>query len=110
MVKDLQELTAQIVAFRDARDWAQFHTPDHLAKSISIEAGELLECFLWKQASEADPASVGEELADILYATLLLAHTLNIDMESALQDKLAKNAVKYPVDKARGSNKKYDAL
>ena len=77
---------------------------------LTPEAAELLECFLWKQASEADPARVGEELADILYATLLLAHTLGIDMESALQDKLAKNAAKYPVDKARGSNRKYDEL
>ena len=102
MAQDLHQLTAQIVAFRDARDWAQFHTPDHLAKSISIEAAELLECFLWKQASEADPTKVGEELADILYATLLLAHTLGIDMESALQDKLANNAAKYPIDQGAG--------
>lgn len=110
MPQDLQQLTAQILAFRDARDWAQFHTPDQLAKCISIEAAELLECYLWKKPQEADPQKVAAELADILYATLLLAHTLDLNLEQELQKKLAQNAEKYPVDKAKGSNKKYTEL
>lgn len=110
MSQDLAALTAQILAFRDARDWAQFHTPDQLAKCISIEAAELLECYLWKKPEEADRLKVGAELADILYATLLLAHTMNLDLAQELQKKLTENAKKYPLDKAKGSNKKYSEL
>lgn len=106
----LPSLTAEVLAFRDARDWAQFHTPDHLAKSISVEAGELLECYLWKSPDQVQTPKVAEELADILYATLLLAHTHGIDLAQALRHKLALNAQKYPIDKARGSNEKWDAL
>jgi NTP pyrophosphatase (non-canonical NTP hydrolase) len=110
MPDSLHHLTQLIREFRDARDWAQFHTPDHLAKSISVEAAELLECYLWKQPHEVDPKRVGQELADILYATLLLADTLGLDLEQELKQKLAANAEKYPIDKAKGSNRKYDEL
>lgn len=106
----LQSLTAEVLAFRDARDWAQFHTPDHLAKSISVEAGELLECYLWKTPDQVQTPQVAHELADILYATLLLAHTHQIDLPAALRQKLTLNAEKYPIDKAKGSNVKWDEL
>ncbi len=108
MQEDLSHLTRLIREFRDARDWAQFHTPDHLAKSISVEAAELLECFLWKTPEEIDKARVGQELADVLYATLLLADTLDLNLAVELHNKLRLNAEKYPIDKAKGSNRKYD--
>ncbi len=97
----LRELVAE-------RDWAQFHTPENLAKSIAIEAGELLECFQW--GAEPDTQAVQEELADVLSYCLLLADLLNLDPDQIVLDKLAKTQVKYPVDKARGSSAKYDQL
>jgi NTP pyrophosphatase (non-canonical NTP hydrolase) len=110
MSQDLASLTAQVLAFRDARDWAQFHTSEQLAKCISIEAAELLECYLWKQPAEADTQKVAAELADIFYAVLLMANTLGFDLAEELKKKLAENAEKYPVDKSKGNNKKYDVL
>lgn len=97
----LRELVAE-------RDWAQFHTPENLAKSIAIEAGELLECFQW--GAEADSQAVQEELADVLSYCLLLADRLNLDPDRIVLEKLARTRAKYPVDKARGSSAKYDQL
>ncbi len=90
------------------RDWAQFHTPANLAKSISIEAGELLECFQWND--DADEAHVREELADVLTYCTLLAARLGADADELVMEKLAKTRQKYPVDRARGRSTKYDAL
>ncbi|MGK0740281.1 nucleotide pyrophosphohydrolase [Leucobacter sp. Z1108] len=89
------------------REWAQFHTPENLAKSISIEAAELLECFQW---GDADLASAKDELADVLTYCLLLADRLGLNADTIVMDKLAKTQEKYPVDKARGRSEKYDRL
>ena len=89
------------------RNWDQFHTPENLAKSISIEAAELLECYQW---GEADIAKVRDELADVITYCLLLTNKLGLDLDEIVQQKLQKTAAKYPVDKAWGSSKKYDEL
>jgi NTP pyrophosphatase (non-canonical NTP hydrolase) len=109
-MSDISTLQKEALAFRDARDWAQFHNAKDLAAGLSIEASELLECFLWKDAKSADPAKIREELADVLVYALLLAHEAKIDIPSAVRDKLAKNAIKYPVEKAKGRADKYDQL
>jgi dCTP diphosphatase len=98
----------EIAAFVTERDWAQFHTPENLAKSIAIEAGELLECFQWN--AEADPDRIREELADVLTYCLLLADRIGADPNQIILDKLAVTREKYPADKARGRSTKYDAL
>jgi len=105
-MSEIRDLQARILRFRDERDWAQFHTPKDLAMSLNIEAAELLELYLWKGSEEADVGRVREELADVLYAALLLAAHYQIDVHSAVVDKLALNARKYPVETSRGSNKK----
>lgn len=107
---DIAELTAALTRFRDERDWAQFHNPKDLAAALSIEAGELLECFLWKAHGEADVGRVKEELADVLAYALLLAEHYKLDVKQVLQEKIAKNAEKYPAHKAKGSAKKYNEL
>lgn len=110
------ELTARIVAFRDKRDWKQFHSPRNLAASISIEAAELLELFQWSSDAtlaedlEAGRGDLERELADVVIYAMLLAHDTGVDLEQAVVAKLAENAEKYPVDRARGSNVKYPAL
>ena len=111
-VDDLKQLVTE---FRDLRDWKQFHNPKDLATAISIESAELLENFLWKNASEIDAVvadsvkmeKIRDELADILIFCFSLAESTGIDLSTAIQRKLEKNAAKYPVDKARGSAKKY---
>jgi NTP pyrophosphatase (non-canonical NTP hydrolase) len=95
-------------AFAEARDWSKFHSAENLAKSISIESAELLECFQWN--SEADPNNVRDELADVLTYCLLLADKLGEDPEDLILRKLEKTADKYPVDKAFGRSEKYDKL
>jgi NTP pyrophosphatase (non-canonical NTP hydrolase) len=98
----------QLRAFVAERDWAQFHSPENLAKSVSIEAGELLECFQW--GSQADEARVREELADVLTYCFLLADRLGVDPEQVVLDKLAVTREKYPVERAKGRSEKYDRL
>ena len=100
-MKSLQGLVSQ-------RDWDQFHTPENLAKSISIEAAELLECYQWN--SETDKAKVQDELADVLTYCLLLADKLGLDPLEIVSEKLEKTAEKYPVEKSRGKSTKYDEL
>lgn len=95
-------------AFVAEREWAQFHTPENLAKSISIEAAELLECFQWN--ADADISSVKEELADVLTYCLLLADRLGVDPNQIVLDKLELTRAKYPADRARGCSAKYDVL
>lgn len=95
-------------AFVAERDWAQFHSPENLAKSISIEAGELLECFQWN--GNADPESVRDELADVLTYCLLLADRLGVDASEIVLAKLAETEAKYPVERSRGRSTKYDQL
>ena len=98
----------EIAAFVSERDWAQFHTPENLAKSISIEAAELLEVFQW--SAEGDPNRMREELADVLTYCLILADRIGVDPDQIVLEKLAKTREKYPVDKARGRSTKYDSL
>ena len=107
---DIKKITEELRKFRDERDWAQFHNPKDLAIALSIEASELLELFLWKTADEADAGKVREELADVLAYAFMLADKYDLDVTQIMQDKLAKNKLKYPVDKARGSAKKYNEL
>lgn len=90
------------------REWAQFHSPENLAKSISIEAGELLECFQW--SADADPDRIRDELADVLTYCLLLADQLGEDPDALVLRKLEQTRAKYPVEKARGRSTKYDAF
>ena len=110
MESDIQKLTELVKAFIDERDWDQFHNPKDLALALSIEAGELNESFLWKKAEDAKPEKVREELADVLIYALLLARKYNFDIPTIVKEKLAANAVKYPVEKAKGSAKKYNEL
>jgi dCTP diphosphatase len=98
----------ELRAFVAEREWAQFHTPENLAKSIAIEAGELLECFQWN--AQTDPAQVQDELADVLTYCFLLADRLDVDPNEIVRAKLATTRAKYPVDKARGRSTKYDEL
>ncbi|MDI3331906.1 MAG: nucleotide pyrophosphohydrolase [Micrococcus sp.] len=100
-----QELIRNMVA---ERNWAQFHSPENLAKSIVIEAGELLECFQWN--NKADSSSVQAELADVLTYCLLMADALNVDIDQIVQDKVSVTRAKYPVEKAQGRSTKYDRL
>ena len=107
---DLYKITEALRKFRDERDWAQFHNPKDLAIALSIEAGELLELYLWKPAENADPNKVKEELADVFAYAFMLADKYGLDVAQIMQDKLAKNKLKYPVAKAKGSAKKYNEL
>jgi NTP pyrophosphatase (non-canonical NTP hydrolase) len=114
---DLPALTQRILAFRDARDWARFHTPRNLAASLSIEAAELLEVFQWDLTDAPGPDAgaldsarrerIAEELADIGIYALLLAHETGIDLTRAIEDKIEENERKYPVEKAKGRSAKY---
>lgn len=94
--------------FTKDRDWDQFHHPENLAKSISIEAAELLECFQWSK--EFDHTSVTEELADVLIYCIQMADKLNVDIEDIINKKMDKNEFKYPVDKSKGKSDKYNKL
>lgn len=113
---NIEELTKKIIAFRDARDWKQFHNPKDVAISLSLEAAEVLEHFQWKSKEEIEEyikthqSHIGEELADVLYWVLLLSHDLKIDIAEALDKKMQINNDKYPVDKARGRHNKYNQL
>ena len=104
----MEKAIARIRKFNKDRDWQQFHTPENLAKSIVIEAGELLECFQW--SNEFDRQAVQEELADVMSYCIDMADALGVDMEEILLDKIAKNEAKYPVEKSKGNSKKYTEL
>lgn len=106
----MDELINKIIVFRDERDWRQFHNPKDLAISLTLEASELLENFQWKsseQAIAANLSDIQDELADVLIYSLMLAHDLDIDVKAAILQKLEKNEQKYPVDKFKGTSRKY---
>ena len=103
-----QETVDRIIKFTTDRNWDQFHTPENLAKSISIEAGELLECFQW--SPEYDKEAAKEELADVMNYCIQLADKMGISIEDAIMEKIEKNAKKYPIEKSYGSSKKYTEL
>ena len=112
---ELPALIKQILAFRDERDWAQFHTPKNLAAALAVEAAELQELMLWKGEEEVDHlvssknghVKFSDEIADVLIYALLFCDAAGIDPDAAVRIKLKKNAEKYPVDLAKGSAKKY---
>jgi NTP pyrophosphatase (non-canonical NTP hydrolase) len=106
----MDEIIQELIQFRDDRDWEQFHNPKDLAVAISIEANELLEQFLWRSAEEANKEKVKDELADVFAFAFLMANKYGFDVKEIVLDKIRKNAEKYPVDKAKGTAKKYDEL
>jgi NTP pyrophosphatase (non-canonical NTP hydrolase) len=114
--REVTKLVQRIVAFRDARDWKQFHNPKDLSLSLVLEATEVMEHFQWKNKEEIEKyvveakGEIGEELADVLYWVLLMSHDLKIDVLSALDKKMKKNEAKYPVEKAKGKHTKYNKL
>ena len=113
---DTDKLIKKILAFRDARDWKQFHNPKDLAISLVLEAGEVMEHFQWKSKEEVleyaktHKEEIGEELADVQNYLLLLSHDLGIDLEKAVLKKMKKNELKYPISKAKGKHTKYNKL
>ncbi|MCP3941872.1 MAG: nucleotide pyrophosphohydrolase [Desulfobacteraceae bacterium] len=112
----IKQIQKQLQKFADERDWNQFHNPKNLAIALSIEASELLEKFQWLNMEQsenivADPVKkheIGEEIADVAMYLFRLADRLDIDIEEVVDNKIEKNAIKYPAEKVRGSSKKYD--
>ena len=104
----MKEVIAKIREFNEERDWDQFHSPENLAKSIAIEAGELLECFQWN--NEYDLEEVKEELADVMNYCIQMANKLGVDTKQIILDKMEKTTKKYPVEKAKGVSTKYTKL
>ena len=115
-MNDLEDIRQQLLKFRDLRDWKQFHDPKNLAEAISIEAGELLEHFLWKTVEESknlpeeDLSKISQEIADIFIFLLYLSTELQIDLLESVKGKIELNDKKYPAEKARGTSKKYQNL
>lgn len=112
----IEALTERICAFRDARDWQQFHNPKDMAVAIAAEAGELMQHFVWKTQDQTQQvitekrAEITDEIADVGILLFELAHNLNIPLAEAMQAKLERNELRYPADKARGNNLKYNEL
>lgn len=109
-MSDINQILGELRRFNEERDWDQFHNGKDLAIAISLEASELLECFLWKSPEEAKLEKIREELADVLSYAFQMADKYNLDIKGIMLDKLKQNAKKYPADKARGSAKKYNEL
>lgn len=113
---DLDELQKRVVGFRDARDWKQFHNPKDVAISLALEAAEVMEHFQWKSPQEIEKhlkshrAEFEDEVIDVLYWVLLLAHDNNINLKRAFERKMKQNNKKYPVAKAKGRHTKYTDL
>jgi NTP pyrophosphatase (non-canonical NTP hydrolase) len=108
-MEEIKNILSKLTKFRDERNWKQFHTPENLAKSISIEANELLENYQWG-SENADIDNIKEEVADIFGYILLLCDELNIDLIDVTNNKIEKNTKKYPVEKSYGNSKKYSKL
>ena len=106
----MEEITEALIKFRNERDWEQFHNPKDLALAINVEAGELLGLFLWKNAMDANPEKVKEELADVFAFAFLLAEKYKFDVKEIILEKIKRNGEKYPVDKSKGTAKKYNEL
>ncbi len=116
MTDSLAAITAEIRAFRDARDWRQFHNPKEMAVAIAAEAGELLQHFVWQSPEQAEQRAadrrpaLADEIADVAILLFELADNLGLDLAAVMRGKLARNELRYPADKSRGSNKKYNEL
>jgi NTP pyrophosphatase (non-canonical NTP hydrolase) len=109
-MKESEEIIQALLKFRNDRDWEQFHNSKDLALAISIESAELLELFLWKKAEDVNTEKVKEELADIFSFAFLLAEKYGFDVREIVLNKIKTNGDKYPIDKAKGTSKKYDEL
>jgi NTP pyrophosphatase (non-canonical NTP hydrolase) len=109
-MSDIKDIIQEVVKFRNERDWEQFHNPKDLALAINVEASELLELFLWKNAADANQEKVKEELADVFAFAFLLADKYGFDVKEIILEKIKLNGEKYPVEKAKGTAKKYDEL
>jgi dCTP diphosphatase len=115
---NISRLATELQRFADARDWGQFHSPKNLVMALTGEVGELTEIFQWMSEMDSKDAArnpntaqaVKDELADVLMYLVRLASVLDVDLDEAVRQKLKANAIKYPVEKALGSSKKYDAL
>jgi dCTP diphosphatase len=116
MENTIEALTTEIRAFRDARDWLQFHNPKELAVAITAEAGELLQHFVWQSHEQSEQRvrdrreAIAAEMADVAILLFEFADNCGIDLAAAMRQKLARNEERYPADRARGSNAKYDEL
>lgn len=109
-MKESEEIIQALLKFRNERDWGQFHNPKDLALALSIESAELLELFLWKKAEEANIEKIKEELADVFSFAFLLAEKYGFDVKDIVSEKIKRNGEKYPIEKAKGTSKKYDEL
>ena len=112
-MSDITEIIEKLVAFRDERDWKQFHDTKNLATALSVEVAELNELFLWKDVAaseDVDKERIKEELADVFAYAFLLAEKHGLDVKAIVLDKIKRNGEKYPVEKAKGSAKKYNEL
>jgi len=109
-LKDTEEIINALLKFRDERDWGQFHNPKDLALAINVEAAELLELFLWKNHDEVNKEKLKEELADVFAFAFLLAEKCGFDVKQIILDKMEINSDKYPLEKSRGTAKKYNEL
>ncbi len=109
-MSEIKNLIEKLIEFRNERDWKQFHNSKDLALAINIEAGELLELFLWKGNEDVKKERLEEELADVLSFCFLLAEKHNLDVTEIVERKIKENGKKYPVEKAKGTAKKYNEL
>ena len=109
-MSDIDLIQEELRRFTQERDWDQFHNGKDLAIGLSIEASELLEAFLWKAPEDANPDKIREELADVLNYAFQMADKYGLDIKEIMLEKIRKNAAKYPVEKAKGSAKKYNEL
>jgi len=115
-MSEIKKITDKLLSFRKDRDWEQFHNPKDMALSLTLEAAEVLEHFQWKNGEilreyvKNNKEYLGEELADVFGWILLMSHDLNIDIIDAMEKKIIKNSIKYPVEKSRGRADKYNKL
>ena len=109
-MSDTKEIIQALIKFRNERDWEQFHNAKDLALTLNIEAGELLELFLWKNSEDADIEKIKEELANVFAYAFLLADKYDLDAKQIVLDKIKMNNQKYPVEKSKGNSKKYNEL
>lgn len=107
---DIEQIIDELRRFNEERDWDQFHNGKDLAIGLSVEASELLEAFLWKAPENVNPEKIREELADVLNYAFQMADKYSLDIKEIMLEKIRKNAVKYPVEKAKGSANKYNEL
>lgn len=107
---DIEQILDELRRFNQEREWDQFHNGKDLAIGLSVEVSELLEAFLWKAPEDVNPEKIREELADVLNYAFQMADKYNLDIKDIMMDKIRRNAEKYPVEKAKGSAKKYTEL